>query len=306
MPDTFFGDPNQAMATAGSIQDKAKDRQANAAAPDPDQDSGIQILKDKMDHDQNMITITPQIALGLVKQTGDREWMKAIGTKIPAPVYTATYTHGIYSRLSGKSIKFKDGDQEKTATMSFDPDTYEPRLSVIGTSTMGQDTEKAQADRASREKIAAEKAAHAGTSKSSASSPDKDLDKWFKNANTARKEIQDTFNKKGGMPKAGKLHDVVSFFQGGDPANDAKIASLKQNYSDYQTAVQNYNSVAEKEGKAPINIDPAVSGAMDKIMALPGSKGKPDDQAVTDYLKKSNARDTPANRKWAEEQMSAK
>ena len=93
MPDTFFGDPNQAMATAGSIQDKAKDRQANAAAPDPDQDSGIQILKDKMDHDQNMITITPQIALGLVKQTGDREWMKAIGTKIPAPVYTATYIH---------------------------------------------------------------------------------------------------------------------------------------------------------------------------------------------------------------------
>lgn len=277
----------------------------------------MQIMKAKLDEQANMVDITPQIALGLVKATGDKEWMKAIGQKIRADMLLGYTQYGINARMAGKVFKVPHGDKEMSISFSPD-DNGELQPQILGEgdrfspAAQGLDTPKAQADRESKEIIAGEK-----TSKSSPNKSNDDLNKWFKNADKARKEIMDTFTKKGGMPKSGKVHDVVSFFQGGDPENDAKIAGLKQNYSDYQTAVKDYNDAAEKTGKAPITIDPQVKSAMDKIMALPGAKDKSGgdssgDQSVVDFLKDPQkngtgkvVRDTPANRKWAQEQLNA-
>lgn len=312
--DTLFSDAIQGQEAAGQQQvQNNKNKQAeNDQGADTAEQGGIQALHDKLSQLNNEVTISPQMALGLVKNTGDKEWLKATGQKMRADVLLSFFKDGINKKIAGKVFSAPYGDKKISFTMAPDQNgEFQPSIIASGDlyppKESGADTPKDQADRASKEKIAGIKAGAGGAKpKGGTDSPDKDADKWFKNAESARKEIESTFNKKGGMPKSGWQHDLISKFSGGDPANDAKIAGLKQNYSDYKTAVENYNAIAEKSGKSPINVDPSVSSAMDKIMSLPGAKGKPDDQAVSDYLKKSNARDTPANRKWAEEQLSGK
>lgn len=52
-----------------------------------------------------MITITPQLALGLVKNTGDKGWLQAAGQSMRADVYTSLYTHGMDLAYAKKAPK---------------------------------------------------------------------------------------------------------------------------------------------------------------------------------------------------------
>lgn len=241
----------------------------------------MELLKSKM----GQTKFPPGMAAYMAKRFKEPDFIKMADQPMSNDVLAGFIAHAFNKDMQKpKEITIPVGDKNVPGTLSFDDDGN-PKFTPLSEGGPRFNP---------------------NTGKGSASSESKETDKWFERADKARKQIQDTFTKKGGMPKTGKVHDIVSMFSGGDPANDARIASLKQNYSDYQTAVNNYNQFAEKSGKSPITVDPGVSAAMDKIMALPGAQAKPDDQAVTDYLKKANARDTPANRKWAQEQMSAK
>lgn len=52
-----------------------------------------------------VLTITPQIALGLAKNTGDREWMQAVGQDMRSDVLLGLYTHGMSLQQAKKAPK---------------------------------------------------------------------------------------------------------------------------------------------------------------------------------------------------------
>lgn len=321
MADTLFPAAGQLLSNAGEQQLKQKDQdqeiqkegvEAGQNAAEGERKKQMAILQAQLDRAGNMMDITPQIGLGLIKATGNKDWFKAIGQKQPAAAVLAFLKDGMNQKLMGKVFKVPHGDKELSMTLTQDEDgNLIPQ--VLGEGEKFSPTQKGEVTpEATAKNAIAKQNADANTTRASKTGsksapkpedPSKEADKWFKNANTARKEIQDTFNKKGGMPKSGKAHDVISYFSGGDPDNDAKIASLKQNYSDYKTAVQNYNQLAEKNGKAAMTIDPSVSAAMDKIMTLPGAKdsGAPAPAAADPnaeakkWLKDHNLPDSDAN-----------
>lgn len=197
MDDTLFPAAASLLSSAGEQQqqqEKTNQQPAQTMAENGRQaDDGLQQqklaqLKAQLDHAENMITITPQLALGLAKNTGDKEWIKATGQKMRADVYTSLYSHGLMTKLAGKEFKFKDGDQEKTGIMSFDDNSFEPRFELMGQSQIGQDTDKSKKDRESREKIAREKMqtqkdkAAGGTGASKMDPADKEFLKDYRSA----------------------------------------------------------------------------------------------------------------------------
>ena len=113
--DTLFGEANQALEGASRTTSADKDRKAEAnTAEVPGTNQGLEVLKDKMDQAENMVSITPQIALGMVHNTGDKEWLKAVGQKMRADVLMPLYTHGIKLEQAKKAPKItqvydKDG-----------------------------------------------------------------------------------------------------------------------------------------------------------------------------------------------------
>ncbi len=123
MPETLFGQSAQLLEAAGQKQtqegaQEAKaeeigarageaasseigaDRRQKAGAMDAQK---LQAIKGQMDQAENMVTLTPQLALGMVKNTGDKEWMKAIGQKMRADVMMSFYTHGIKTEQAKKA-----------------------------------------------------------------------------------------------------------------------------------------------------------------------------------------------------------
>lgn len=78
-----------------------------------------------------MVTITPQLALGLTKNTGDKEWMTAVGQSMRADVYTALYTHGIdlaYAKKAPKITPIYDGDKVRHAVVYTDEQGNQQQL----------------------------------------------------------------------------------------------------------------------------------------------------------------------------------
>lgn len=112
---TLFGEATQAMEGASQTAQQTneiaqKDRentiQAGEAAGAEVGATGRQAmgaqdaqklaeLHSKLNQAENMFTVTPQIALGLVKNTGDKSWLAAVGKPIRADVFSALYTHGM-------------------------------------------------------------------------------------------------------------------------------------------------------------------------------------------------------------------
>lgn len=66
----------------------------------------LQKLKDAEDQ----ITITPQIALGLVKNTGNKEWLSATGTKMRADMLLGIYTAESKRKYQQKLTQTYDKD----------------------------------------------------------------------------------------------------------------------------------------------------------------------------------------------------
>ena len=138
-PGTLFGEATQALEGASSTAQKTneiaqKDRsntiKAGEAAGGEVGASGRQAagaqdaqklaeLHSKLNQAENMFTVTPQIALGLVKNTGDKSWLEAVGKPIRADVFSALYTHGMALANEKKSPKVtltygKDGKVSHT------------------------------------------------------------------------------------------------------------------------------------------------------------------------------------------------
>lgn len=67
------------------------------------QDAQLQIKK--MEVAENQVEITPQLALGLVKNTGEKDWLKATGTRMRADVLMSLYTHGLAVNQAKRSPK---------------------------------------------------------------------------------------------------------------------------------------------------------------------------------------------------------
>lgn len=64
-----------------------------------------QMALKQMEMEGNQVEITPQIALGLAKNTGDKEWMMSVGQKMRADVLLGIYTHGINLVAAKRSHK---------------------------------------------------------------------------------------------------------------------------------------------------------------------------------------------------------
>jgi len=125
MPDTLFGQSAQMMGEANQQQAntqnidqrkqeatmKAGEAASSEIGADRRQKMGAEeqqkLLQQKamLDQAENMITITPQLALGLTKNTGEKDWLPAVGQKMRADVYTGLYTHGLALANAKKSPK---------------------------------------------------------------------------------------------------------------------------------------------------------------------------------------------------------
>ena len=144
MADTLFENATQMMGVAQQGQDAQLDQRQDAQNAKAGQEGAseagatqrqkmsaqdaqkLEVLKSQLDRAQNMVDITPQIALGLVKNTGDKEWMKAVGTKMPAPVLMGMYTHGIRTDQAKRAPKitqiYDDDGKVKHAVVYTDDD----------------------------------------------------------------------------------------------------------------------------------------------------------------------------------------
>src|SRR4051812_3609412 len=101
-PGTLFGEATQALEGASQTADSAnqlkeKSREASMASGD---EAGknlsaqqITELHGKLDQQANMMTITPQIALGLMRNTGDKEWLQAVGKPMRSDVVLGLYQY---------------------------------------------------------------------------------------------------------------------------------------------------------------------------------------------------------------------
>ena len=79
-----------------------------------------------------LVTITPQIALGMVKNTGDKEWLAAVGQQMEAPVLMSLYTHGIKTDQAKKAPKitqiYDDDGKVRHAVVYTDEDGNQQQL----------------------------------------------------------------------------------------------------------------------------------------------------------------------------------
>jgi hypothetical protein len=93
---------------------------------------GIAAMNEKLDQAENMVTITPQIALGMVKNTGDKEWLKAVGTKMRSDVAIAMYTNSIKTEYAKHQPKvtqvYGDDGKIRHAVVYTDPDGNQQQL----------------------------------------------------------------------------------------------------------------------------------------------------------------------------------
>lgn len=94
------GDTIQAGESAGAGNNAAsREQSAQQAAQKMEQMKTEAMLKGEM------ITITPQLALGLVKNTGEKDWLQSVGQSMRADVYTGLYTHGMALANAKKAPK---------------------------------------------------------------------------------------------------------------------------------------------------------------------------------------------------------
>lgn len=142
--DTLFPAGAELLRAAGSQSDAiSKDNQAKTDATIKTGDSASSelgaerrqmssqqaaVALQKMTDQENKIQITPQLALGLVKNTGDKSWLQAVGTKMRADVYTGLYTHGMSLAQAKKAPKI---------TQTFDKDSNTIRHAVVYTDEDG-------------------------------------------------------------------------------------------------------------------------------------------------------------------------
>jgi hypothetical protein len=148
----------------------------------------LAMLKSQLDQAENMIDITPQIALGLVKNTGDKEWMKAIGQKMRADVVMAMYTHGINTKISQKEITTMIGKNKVTLQPYIDDDGQLAVKQIASDEGTTTDIKKEEADAKKKKAEADATKASGSTKKASGSTKMDPADvEFMKDFRTAKK-----------------------------------------------------------------------------------------------------------------------
>lgn len=143
MPETLFGAGAQLLeSSAGTASDINKQKQeatkttvdagasagSEIGARQRQQMSGqqaqqLEMLKSKLTQQENLMTITPQIALGLAKHSKNPDWLKAVGTQMRSDVVLGLYTAESKAHYTPRYITKQDGDQVSHGWSWFDPDT---------------------------------------------------------------------------------------------------------------------------------------------------------------------------------------
>lgn len=197
--------------------------------------------------------ITPDAATGMTKASGNPAFDAFAGKRIDTKTLLGTFSSSVKAKYQRPvPVQFTDASgvaHQATVSMYEDENgRVVPQVTVLGgavpkTPPGGGKPEKSQTS-----------------------------GYWFKQAQDGQKELLTTINKKGGIPKSGMLHDFMASMSGGDTANDAKKGALKQKIEAIRTSTANYNALAEKEGKAPMNLDPNIDRIYNQLLALPASK----------------------------------
>lgn len=122
-------------ATAQSGQQVEREKIA-ATQEQSQQKNMVDLVNSHLDRQANQVTITPQIALGLVKNTGDKSWLEAVGQPMRADVMLGLYQYGMRVKNSKYTPKItdtytKDGKVQK-ALAWVDPDTEQPMMYTLG------------------------------------------------------------------------------------------------------------------------------------------------------------------------------
>lgn len=98
------------------------------------QDQGA-MARQKEANQAQMVDITPEIANGLVKTTGDPGWKDAVGQKMPVPVYTVLATKAAQEKVlkaKWKESKVIKGDKEQTVWVNEEDPTQRIELGEPG------------------------------------------------------------------------------------------------------------------------------------------------------------------------------
>jgi hypothetical protein len=120
-----------------------------------------QMALEKLKMADNRVKITPQIALGLVKNTGDKEWLKAVGTDMRSDVLLGLYSHGINQKISRREYKVPVGDKIVTMVPRYNPETADFDFEAIGEGEKFSPTQKGDLTPAKKAEIDA-KNKHSG------------------------------------------------------------------------------------------------------------------------------------------------
>jgi len=119
MPDLYGAGANLLEGSVQAAGNIAKQKQASTdSAVQPGEEAGKQLgdlQRQKMAQDAAMklkqmemndtIEVSPQIALGLAKNTGDKGWLQSVGQRMRPDVMLGLYTHGMAVSASKKSPK---------------------------------------------------------------------------------------------------------------------------------------------------------------------------------------------------------
>lgn len=239
---------------------------------------------DKEKYMRESVEVPPEVFQGMADESGVEgfrtlaEKSKTEPIRMPAKELMSVYTVGMkkkFSRPYLTDIIGPDGKATKVNVQMTEDDkgNWVPTITPLGGSIP--------------------KPAGKGSGKNTSSD-------WFKKASDMEKTLTGSLLKKGSIPKESVLQSWG--IMKADPARQGKIAAMGQQYSDYQTAVENYNQTAEAEGKSPIHINPDIQEAMNTMLSL--SKGDTGgDASVISYMKDNKIKDTPKNREWAKKKL---
>ncbi len=299
----------RSAATATGLQEQQMGQQADLqrqreAGSQKIQEALVQARSEaelkQQEYLQNTVEVPPEFAQGMVKTTGNPSYAKLAGQRVPWKEMFAGFSAEVKGKYT-KPISTQIMENGKPVNMILTPIEDQNGNVTWSPQRVGEGVPRGTGGRAASGGAGGKQPTYEGYSK--------DADKILQNINV-------TLGKKGNNLQTNMRDKILSLVGASDSQKQAKIAALKQQYSDYQTAVQNANQLAEKEGRAPKVIDTNIKKSMDTLLSLDTGAATSTtgaaspDQAVIDFLKDPEKngtgkviKDTPANRAWAKEQI---
>lgn len=260
MADNLYGQGAQLLESSGrqssDMQQQDIERQKTTVQAGSEANANLarQHLE-QMDIDAKMkgemLTISPQLALGLVKHTGDKSWLQAVGQSMRSDVYTALYTHGVMSKFGSKEFKVPVGDQVRTYMPRYDSDTNDWDLQLVGEgekfspTQKGEDTPRAKADRESREHIAKTRANAKGSGGHGKTDPQLPKDRqWLKEYDDKEKWLSSDAGMLAKTRDKDLYGNTQAFVEDNAPTKEKILKRLEQSNDGSATPAQPDGNIA--------------------------------------------------------------